>query len=73
MTVSEKLILYTAPNCGTSDRARAELIADGVDFEERDVMKNKQWFEDVLKYTIFVPLVMHPDGHVEVGWKGRVG
>ena len=70
---SAKLILYTAPNCGTSDRAREDLIAEGVDFEERDVMKDKQWFDDVLKHTIFVPLVVHPDGKIEIGWKGRVG
>jgi len=30
MTKSTKVILYTAPNCGTSDRARRDLIADGV-------------------------------------------
>jgi hypothetical protein len=73
MSEQAKVILYTAPNCGTSDRARADLVSEGVDFEERNVMTQKQWFNDVLKYTIFVPLVIWTDGRVEIGWKGRVG
>ena len=73
MSEQAKVILYTAPNCGTSDRARADLVSEGVDFEERNVMTQKQWFNDVLRYTIFVPLVVWTDGRVEIGWKGRVG
>ena len=68
----EQLILYTTPGCDVCDRARSELIAEGTAFEERDVMKDKQWFEDVLKYTIFVPMVIR-DGKVEIGWRGAVG
>ena len=72
MAESEKVILYTAPNCGTSDTARADLLADGVEFEERNVMVNKEWFDEVLKYTIFVPLIKRGE-QIEIGWKGRVG
>jgi glutaredoxin len=72
MAESEKVYLYTAPECGVCDTARAGLRAEGVDFEERDVMKDKQWFEDVLKYTIFVPLIVRGD-KIEIGWKGAVG
>jgi arsenate reductase-like glutaredoxin family protein len=69
---SSRAILYTAPNCGVSDWARADLTAEGVDFEERDVMKEKAWFDEALKHSIFVPILIR-DGKVEVGWKGRVG
>ena len=69
----DKLIVYTTPNCSACDNAVADLTAEGVDFEERNVMTQKQWFNDVLKYTIFVPLVVWTDGRVEIGWKGRVG
>jgi glutaredoxin len=69
---SEKVILYTAPNCGTSDRAREELTAEGVDFEERNVMKDQAWFDEALQYSIFVPIVIRGD-KVEIGWKGAVG
>ena len=69
----EKVILYTAPGCGTSDRARRDLLSEGYDVEERDVMKDKRWFDDVLQHTIFVPLLIRESGKVEIGWKGRVG
>jgi hypothetical protein len=71
--MAEKVILYTAPNCGTSDRARADLLAEGVDLEERDVMKNKEWFDEALRHSIFVPIVVREGQKVEIGWKGRVG
>ena len=67
-----KTILYTAANCGPSDRARAGLIEQGVDFEERDVMAQQEWFDEALKYSIFVPIIVRGD-RVEVGWQGAVG
>ena len=70
--MAEKVILYTTPNCATSDRARADLLAEGVDLEERDVMKNKQWYDEVLKHSIWVPVVIR-GGKVSIGWKGRTG
>jgi glutaredoxin len=62
---SEPVILYTTPNCGGCDRARAELIAEGVDFEERSVMARQEWFDEVLKYSISVPVIIR-GGKVEV-------
>ncbi len=70
--VTEKPILYTAPSCNVSDRARADLIADGVDFEERDVMKEKAWFNEALRYAVSVPILVR-DGKAQVGWKGAHG
>ncbi len=72
MTNEEKLILYTMPGCDVCDTARSELRADGIDFEERDVMTNKTWFDEVLKRTIFVPVVQRGEAF-EIGWKGVVG
>jgi len=68
----EKVILYTAPTCGVCDDARRGLRAEGIEFEERDVMKKQEWFDDVLKHTIFVPLLFRGD-KMEIGWKGAVG
>jgi len=67
-----RVILYTAPNCSTSDQARADLSASGVDFEERDVMARQEWFDQCVKYSIVVPVILR-DGKVEIGWKGRHG
>ena len=70
--MAEKLILYTTPGCDVCDRARDDLTSEGADFEERDVMKDKAWFDEVLKYSITVPVLIR-DGKAEVGWKGSFG
>jgi glutaredoxin len=61
-----KAILYTTPNCSGCERTRARLVADGVDFEERSVMARQEWFDEVLKYSISVPVIIWPDKRVEV-------
>jgi glutaredoxin len=70
--MAEQLILYTTPGCDVCDRARSDLTADGTAFEERDVMKSKAWFDEVLKYSITVPVLIR-EGKAEVGWKGAYG
>ena len=70
--MNEKVILYTTPGCDVCDTARAGLRSEGSDFEERDVMKQKAWFDEAIKYSIFVPIVLRGD-KVEIGWKGAVG
>jgi glutaredoxin len=70
--MAEKIILYTLPECDVSDRARDELTAEGIDFEERNVMKDRAWFDQALSYSIFVPIIIRGD-KVEIGWKGAVG
>jgi arsenate reductase-like glutaredoxin family protein len=70
--MAEKIILYTTPNCGTCDRARADLIAEGIDFEERDVMKKQEWYDEATALYISVPIVVR-DGKVEYGWRGDLG
>jgi len=68
----EKLIIYTTTNCSTCDQALADLTADGVEFEERNVMKSKDWFDEALRYAITVPIILRGD-KVEYGWKGDFG
>jgi glutaredoxin len=72
-TAGTKLIVYTTPNCSACDQAVADLTADGVDFEERNVMKSKQWYDEALRYGISVPILVRPEGSVEYGWKGNIG
>ena len=70
--MAEKLIIYTTPNCSACDQALADLTAQGVDFEERNVMKDKRWYDEVLRYSITVPVIIR-EGRVEYGWKGNIG
>jgi glutaredoxin len=71
--MAEKLIIYTTPNCSACDSALADLTSDGVDFEERNVMRSKQFYDEALKYSVSVPIIINPDGKVEYGWKGNSG
>ena len=72
-TEATRLIIYTTPNCSACDQAIADLTAEGADFEERNVMKNKAWYDEALKYAVTVPIVIQPGGKVEYGWKGNIG
>ena len=67
-----KLIIYTTRNCSTCDTAIADLQADGTDFEERNVMASKEWYNEALKYGVQVPIILR-GGKVEYGWKGDMG
>jgi len=67
------VIMYTLGNCPTCDRARAGLAERGVEFEERRVDENKEWWEEALKYAFTVPIIIWDEGDVEIGWEGEHG
>ncbi|OGO49957.1 MAG: hypothetical protein A2148_07575 [Chloroflexi bacterium RBG_16_68_14] len=66
------LILYTLRTCPTCERARRDLAAEGVHFEERVIDDNAQWFEEASRLALTVPILVRGDS-VEVGWKGEIG
>jgi glutaredoxin len=66
------LIIYTVPTCNTCARAVRDLTEDGVAFEERDIRKNEDWFQEASRLSISVPILVR-DGRVEIGWKGDFG
>ena len=71
--MADKLIVYTTPNCSACDNAVRDLTADGTPFEERNVMKDKKFYDEALKYAITVPILIYPDGKIAYGWKGNRG
>lgn len=66
------LIMYTLRTCPTCERAREDLTADGVDFEERAIDDNAGWFDEASQLGLTVPILVRGDA-VEVGWKGESG
>lgn len=70
--MAEKLIIYTTNNCSACDNALHDLTADGVDFEERNVMREQKYFDEAIKYGIAVPIILR-EGKIEYGWKGHNG
>ncbi len=67
------VIMYTLGNCPACDRARAGLAERGVEFEERRVDENEEWWEEALKYAFTVPIIIWDEGDVEIGWEGEHG
>ncbi|TET95981.1 MAG: glutaredoxin family protein [Dehalococcoidia bacterium] len=67
------VIVYTLGNCPTCDSARAALAERGVEFEERRVDENEEWWEEALKYAFTVPIIISDEGDVEIGWEGEHG
>lgn len=66
------LVMYTMRTCPTCERARRDLTADGVEFEERDIDGNPQWLEEASSMAVTVPILVRGD-KIEVGWKGEMG
>ncbi len=67
-----ELVMYTLRTCPTCVQARRDLTADGVEFEERVIEENPQWFEEASRLALTVPILVRGD-QVEVGWKGDSG
>lgn len=66
------LVMYTMRTCPTCERARRDLTADGVEFEERDIDTNPQWLEEASGMAVTVPILVRGD-KIDVGWKGESG
>ena len=66
------LIMYTLATCPTCEQARRDLSAEGVEFEERVIDDNPQWFDEASKLGLTVPILVRGD-KVEIGWKGEAG
>jgi glutaredoxin len=67
------VIVYTLRNCEVSEKAVAALTERGVDFEERRVDENADWWEEALNYSLAVPVIIWGEGDVELGWEGEHG
>ena len=46
---------------------------EGIKFEERQVSESQELLDEALKYGDMVPIIVHPDGRVEVGYKNMIG
>lgn len=66
------VIIYTLRSCPTCLEAKADLTAEGIDFEERQVDNNQGWWEAASKLSYTVPVILR-NGKPEIGWKGRAG
>ena len=66
-------IVYTLTVCPACDVLRAAWKREGIKYEERRVDQSQDTLDEALNYADTVPIIIHPDGKVEVGYKGMTG
>ena len=66
-------IVYTLTTCPASEALRAEWDLQGIKFEERPVDTSQEWLDQALNYGDEVPIIVHPDGRVELGFADEIG
>ena len=70
--MADTLVMYTLRTCPTCERARQDLTAEGVEFEERVIDDNPQWFDEASSLALTDHILVRGD-KIEVGWKGESG
>ena len=66
-------IAYTLTTCPASEVLRTEWGREGIEFEERRVDTSQEWLDEALNYGDEVPIIVYPDGRVEVGFADEIG
>jgi hypothetical protein len=52
---------------------RSSWRRQGIAFEERRVDQSQGTLDQALKYADTVPIIIYPDGRVEIGFEGQTG
>lgn len=66
-------VVYTHPTCGYCDMLKSELQQKHVAFEEIDVSKQPEMWDEVERLSggdRITPVLVTADGEVEIGYKG---
>mgnify|MGYP005856581325 CR=1 FL=1 len=71
--MTQKPVVYTLTTCPTCVKLKRAWKAQGREFEERAVDGNQKWLTEALQYADTVPIILYPQGRVEVGFEGEIG
>jgi glutaredoxin len=66
-------IVYTLTVCPACDMLRNAWRRQGIKYEERRVDQSQETLDEALLYADTVPIIIYPDGRVEVGFEGHAG
>ncbi|MAF39770.1 MAG: hypothetical protein CL696_12980 [Chloroflexi bacterium] len=66
-------VVYTLTVCPACDALRAAWKRQGIDYQEIRVDQSQEDLDTALDYADTVPIIIYPDGRVEVGFKGMIG
>lgn len=73
MTDKQVPIVYTIRGCDACVKLLRKWDAEGVGYEERRVELSQSTLDEARKYGDVVPIVVWPDGKVEIGFEGALG
>ena len=65
--------VFTLTVCPTCDKLREAWAAEGIEYEEVRVDQSQEALDEALDHGDTVPILLFPDGRVEVGFDGEVG
>ena len=71
--LSDIAIVYTLTVCPTCDGLREAWAKEGIQYDERRVDQSQDTLDEALDYSDTVPIIVFPDGRVEVGFEGKTG
>ena len=66
-------VVYTLSSCPTCDKLRRTWKRRGIVYEERGVDHNQKALDEALLLGDRVPIIVYPDGRVEIGFEGEEG
>lgn len=66
-------VVYTLTVCPACDALRASWGRQGIAYEERRVDQSQEVLDEALDYADTVPIIVYPDGRVEIGFEGHTG
>ena len=65
-------IVYTLRTCNACRQLREDWSNEGILYEERQVDDNQVWLDEARKLGDQVPIIVYPDGRIEVGYKNMI-
>ena len=66
-------VVYTLTVCPACDALRGAWDRQGITYEERRVDRSQETLDEALDYADTVPIIIYPDGRVEIGFEGHTG
>ena len=66
-------VVYTLTICPACDHLRDTWAKQGIQYDERRVDQSQDTLDEALLYGDNVPIIVYPDGKVEVSFEGHKG
>ena len=65
--------IYTLSTCPACIKLKEDWTSQGIEFEEKQVDDNQAILDEALNFGDEVPIIVHVDGKVEIGYANMIG